>query len=96
MVVLTSTTDNGQTFNLLFPIMTFPQTGPTTLKRLPKRGHYERETVYGILDEGFICHVGLCCRRPTGRIPTAMRVWRQLYIPRLSSRRMLRTLAAGV
>src|ERR1043165_2577313 len=38
--------------------MTFTQTERTKLKRLPKRGHFDRETVYGILDEGFICHVG--------------------------------------
>src|SRR5215213_8235004 len=32
-------------------IMTFPQTDRTRLKRLSKRGHFDRETVYGILDE---------------------------------------------
>ena len=28
------------------------------VKRLPKRGHYDQETLYRILDEGLICHVG--------------------------------------
>ena len=28
------------------------------VRRLPKRGHYDRETIYPILDEGLICHVG--------------------------------------
>ena len=28
------------------------------VRRLPKRGHYDRETLYRILDEGLICHVG--------------------------------------
>jgi nitroimidazol reductase NimA-like FMN-containing flavoprotein (pyridoxamine 5'-phosphate oxidase superfamily) len=28
------------------------------VKRLPKRGHYDRDTVYRILDEGLICHIG--------------------------------------
>lgn len=28
------------------------------LKRLPKRGYYDRETIYRILDEALICHVG--------------------------------------
>ncbi len=30
----------------------------TTVRRLPKRGHYDRETIYSILDEGLVCHVG--------------------------------------
>src|SRR5438045_3564267 len=30
----------------------------TTLRRLPKRGAYDRETIQSILDEAFICHVG--------------------------------------
>ena len=30
----------------------------TTLKRLPERGHHDRETIYRILDEGIVCHLG--------------------------------------
>ena len=37
---------------------TFVPTERTTLKRLPKRATYERDTIYQILDEGFVCHVG--------------------------------------
>ncbi|HEY9528943.1 MAG TPA: pyridoxamine 5'-phosphate oxidase family protein [Anaerolineales bacterium] len=29
-----------------------------SIKRLPKRGHYDRQTIYQILDEALICHVG--------------------------------------
>ena len=36
----------------------FSVTQRTTLKRLPARARYDRESVYGILDEGFVCHVG--------------------------------------
>jgi len=36
----------------------FAQTERTQVKRLPKRGHYDRETVHKILDEAFVCHVG--------------------------------------
>ena len=36
----------------------FPITERNQVKRVPKRGHYDRETVYRILDEGLICHVG--------------------------------------
>lgn len=77
--------------------MTFTQTERTKLKRLPKRGHFDRETVYGILDEGFICHVGFA---PEGRpvvIPTGYaRVEDKLYIHGSQASRMLRTLSGGV
>jgi len=36
----------------------FSKTGKNRIKRLPKRGHYDRETIYQILDEALICHVG--------------------------------------
>ncbi len=77
--------------------MTFTETERTKLKRLPKRGHFDRETVYGILDEGFICHVGFA---PEGRpfvIPTGYaRVEDKLYIHGSQASRMLRTLSGGV
>lgn len=37
----------------------FPRTPRSTIRRLPSRGAYDRETVYRILDEGILCHVGL-------------------------------------
>ena len=36
----------------------FNKTKKTRIQRLPKRGHYDRETIYQILDEALICHVG--------------------------------------
>lgn len=36
----------------------FPITGLNQIKRVPKRGHYDRKTIYQILDEALICHVG--------------------------------------
>lgn len=36
----------------------FTKTAKTRVNRLPKRGHYDRETIYQILDEALICHVG--------------------------------------
>jgi nitroimidazol reductase NimA-like FMN-containing flavoprotein (pyridoxamine 5'-phosphate oxidase superfamily) len=49
----------------------FSPTARTTLRRLPKRGSFERETVYGILDEGFVCHVGFVAGGQPFVIPTA-------------------------
>lgn len=36
----------------------FANVDKNRIKRLPERGHYDRETIYGILDEALICHVG--------------------------------------
>ncbi len=77
--------------------MTFPQTEKTKLKRLPKRGHYDRDTVYGILDEGFICHVGFVVEGQPFVIPTGYaRADDKLYIHGSLASRMLRTLSQGV
>jgi len=77
--------------------MTFLQTERTKLKRLPKRGHFDRETVYGILDEGFICHVGFAPEGQPFVIPTGYaRDGDKLYIHGSQASRMLRTLSSGV
>jgi len=46
---------------------TFQPTEQTKVRRLSERGKYDHETVYSILDEGFICHVGFVAAdgRPT-------------------------------
>ncbi len=77
--------------------MTFPQTNRTNLKRLAKRGHFDHETVYNILDEGFICHVGFVVDGQPFVIPTGYaRVEDKLYIHGSQASRMLRTLSGGV
>jgi nitroimidazol reductase NimA-like FMN-containing flavoprotein (pyridoxamine 5'-phosphate oxidase superfamily) len=75
----------------------FEPTARTTLKRLPKRGHFERETVYRILDEGFVCHVGFILDGRPFVIPTGYgRAGDRLYIHGSGASRMLRTLREGV
>lgn len=77
--------------------MTFPETDRTKLKRLPKRGHFDRETIYAILDEGFICHVGFAVNGQPFVIPTGYaRADDKLYIHGSQASRMLRTLAGGL
>jgi nitroimidazol reductase NimA-like FMN-containing flavoprotein (pyridoxamine 5'-phosphate oxidase superfamily) len=77
--------------------MNFPQTERTTLKRLPKRGVFDRELVYGILDEGFVCHVGFAVDGLPVVIPTGYaRVDDHLYIHGSQVSRMLRTLAQRI
>ena len=77
--------------------MDFPKTKRTTLKRLPKRGVYDRNSVYAILDEGFICQVGFVVDGKPVVIPTGYaRVEDRLYIHGSQASRMLRTLSQGI
>jgi nitroimidazol reductase NimA-like FMN-containing flavoprotein (pyridoxamine 5'-phosphate oxidase superfamily) len=77
--------------------VSFPQTNRTTLKRLPKRGSYDRGLVYRILDEGFICHVGFISEGQPVVIPTGYaRRDDILYIHGSQASRMLRALSAGI
>jgi hypothetical protein len=76
---------------------TFPRTDLTTLKRLPARGVYDRELVYQILDEGFICHVGFAAGGQPFVIPTGYaRAEDRLFIHGSQASRMLRTLKTGI
>lgn len=74
----------------------FTRTARTTLKRLPKRGSFERQTVYDILDEGFVCHVAFVADGHPVVIPTAYgRVGDRLYLHGARASRMLKALGAG-
>jgi len=69
----------------------------TKVKRLPARGAYDRETIYSILDEAFICHVGYVLDGQPYVIPTGYaRIGDDLYIHGSSASRMLRNLAQGI
>ena len=75
----------------------FTPTPRTTIKRIPKRGQYEREIVYQILDEGLVCHIGFVVDDQPYVIPTAYgRVGEKLYIHGSPASRMLRTLKEGI
>jgi nitroimidazol reductase NimA-like FMN-containing flavoprotein (pyridoxamine 5'-phosphate oxidase superfamily) len=74
-----------------------PPTERTKVKRLPKRGAYDRETIYRILDEGFVCHVGFEVDGQPFVIPTGYaRIDDRLYIHGSQLSRMLRTLSGGI
>lgn len=53
----------------------FTPTARSRIKRLPKRAHYDRETVYAILDAAFVCHLGYVIDRQPFVTPTAY--WRE-------------------
>lgn len=67
------------------------------VKRVPKRGIYDRETIYRILDEGRVCHVGFVHEGYPVVIPTAYgRKGDLLYLHGANSSRMMKNLAQGV
>ena len=69
----------------------------STVKRLPQRASYERELIYQILDEGFICYVSFVAEGQPFVIPTAYgRVEDKLYIHGSPASRMLRALQTGI
>lgn len=75
----------------------FTPTERTQVKRLPKRGKYDHETVYSILDSGFVCHVGFNADGQPYVIPTNYGRSRDtLYLHGSAASRMLRTLSGGV
>jgi hypothetical protein len=72
-------------------------TARTRVVREAERGMYDRETVYHILDEGFICHVGFCVDGQPFVIPTSYgRKDANLYIHGSAASRMLRQMKEGV
>jgi uncharacterized protein len=75
----------------------FQPTQRTQVKRLPKRGRYDRETVDQILDSAFVCHVGFSVDGQPYVIPTNFgRSEDTLYLHGSAASRMLKTLSAGV
>lgn len=75
----------------------FEQTERNQVRRMSKRGKYDKDSIYPILDEGFICHVSFCLGEQPFIIPTLYaRVDDAIYIHGSHISRMLKTLAEGV
>jgi len=73
------------------------RTTRTKLKRIPKRGNFERETIYKILDEAFICHVGFIVNNQPFVIPTSFaRIADRLMIHGSAASRMMRALSEEI
>jgi len=76
---------------------TLTPTNRTRVVRHPERAAYEREQIYSILDEGYICHIGFAVDGQPFVIPTAYgRSGDQVYIHGSAASRMLRSLAEGI
>ena len=70
-------------------------TARTKVRRHPERGRYDRETVWAILDEGLICHLGFVVDGTPFVMPTMYaRDGDVVYVHGSPASRMLRT-AAG-
>ena len=74
----------------------FSTTEKNRIKRLPKRGHYDRETIYRILDEALICHVGFAAEGRPYVIPTNFaRVDDTIILHGAKASRLLKHIEAG-
>lgn len=75
----------------------FVPTRQNRIRRHPERAHYDRETVFAILDSALMCHVGYTIDGRPYVTPTLF--WREgerLYWHGSSASRMLRTQAEGI
>jgi uncharacterized protein len=68
----------------------------TRVRRIPRRGVYDRRVVDAILDEGFVCHVGFAHGGQPFVIPTAYaRVGDEIYLHGARGNHLLRSLRSG-
>jgi hypothetical protein len=75
----------------------FAVTNRNRLRRRRERGHYDRETVYAILDAAMVCHIAYVIDGQRYCTPTSF--WRegdQLYWHGSSASRMVRAQAGGI
>ena len=72
-------------------------TSRNKLKRIPQRGSYDKETLYQILDAGFLCHAGFVVDGQPFVIPTIYgRENNHLYLHGATTSRMLVNLKEGI
>ena len=74
-----------------------PPTERTRVVRESNRGAYDRESIYAILDEGYVCHVGFSVDGQPYVIPTLFaRIGDAIYFHGSAASRMLRTVSGGI
>jgi nitroimidazol reductase NimA-like FMN-containing flavoprotein (pyridoxamine 5'-phosphate oxidase superfamily) len=74
----------------------FTPTERTKVRRKPDRGVYDRDTIYKILDQAFVCQVGFIVDRLPCVVPTNyVRVGDQLFLHGSTASRLMRTLGSG-
>src|SRR5438270_12249752 len=74
----------------------FTPTERTKIRRKPDRGSYDRELIYRILDEAFVCHLGFVVDGQPFVVPTNyVRVGDKLFLHGSIASRLMKTLASG-
>ena len=73
------------------------QTNRSKVKRAPKRGHYDEETIFHVLDDGQICHIGFIHHDRPVVIPTIYgRSGNKLFIHGATVSRLIVELEKGI
>jgi uncharacterized protein len=76
---------------------TIPPTERTRVVRESNRGAYDRESIYAILDEAYVCHVGFAVDGQPYVIPTLFaRIGDAIYFHGSAASRMLRNVSGGI
>jgi nitroimidazol reductase NimA-like FMN-containing flavoprotein (pyridoxamine 5'-phosphate oxidase superfamily) len=74
----------------------FVPTERTKVRRKPDRGTYDRDTIYNILDQAFVCHVGFIADGMPVVVPTNyVRVGDKLFLHGSTASRLMKTLGSG-
>jgi nitroimidazol reductase NimA-like FMN-containing flavoprotein (pyridoxamine 5'-phosphate oxidase superfamily) len=74
----------------------FTPTERTKVRRKPERGSYDRELIYRILDEAFVCHVAFIVDGQPFLVPTNyVRVGDKLFLHGSTASRLMKTLGSG-
>jgi len=74
----------------------FTPTKRTKVTRKPDRARYDRQTVYDILDQAFVCHVGFIADGMPFVVPTNyVRVGDKLFLHGSTASRLMKTLGSG-
>ena len=76
---------------------TYAPTSRTKVRRLARRGVYDKAVVHSILDEGLLCHVGFAVEGQPYVIPTLYaRSDERVYLHGSAVSRMLKTIGEGI
>src|SRR4030081_1296982 len=74
----------------------FTPTDRTKVRRKPDRGSYDRELIYRILDEAFVCHLAFVADGQPYVVPTNyVRVGDKLFLHGSTASRLMKTLSSG-
>ena len=75
---------------------TYTRTPKTRVRRLAKRGVYDKDVIHAIIDEALVCHVGFVVDGEPRVLPTAIaRIDDKVYLHGNANSRMLRVLQEG-